>query len=441
MSNDNELFESPAALEHEELDKIEEIPQTSLKEVLALENGPLEKSRAINLILKACEALMARATPHGNLLPSSLKIYKDTTGENLLLAEPAPYEKADFTYIAPEVLNGQKASSEADVYSLGVLLYEMLSNKDNSAIMQEEAKGDLLNWLAFSPSWNFMPSALKEIIRRCLRAEPKQRFEDAEELKASLEDFLRPQHNALAPARAWSKTMLAAMLILLLLCAVQMANWIPAVANKSAPIASRDATIIGKYEVVMLLDSSGSMAESEQVGLNSARTSRWNWARNQMGRFAKQTSSCLPAGFSLITFGDHTMRIDNCNAEELLEIYATKIPEGGTFMASALRDAVNNRRSIEKPLAVVVLTDGCPGDTEQVEKVISDATKQKGSPIKVVFFQIGDYTGGEEFINRLDNELVEHGAKYDAVSAVSFEDLNKEGFAHAVAETIGSEEK
>ena len=94
------------------------------------------------------------------------------------------------TYIAPERLRGEDADKRADLYSLGVVLYELLTGKPPFAA---EDDFDLIHMhvnevppslLAFDPR---LPQALDNVVHRALAKQPHHRYEDAAQMATSLE--------------------------------------------------------------------------------------------------------------------------------------------------------------------------------------------------------------------------------------------------------------
>ena len=92
-----------------------------------------------------------------------------------------------------------------------------------------------------------------------------------------------------------------------------------------------------------------------------------------------------------------------------------------------------------KPLLIAIVTDGCPDNQEAVKQAIAQATNFMNNPneITVTFFLIGgrDYRG-EKFIYDISTNLVRDGARFNIVNAVPFGDLQKEGLARAIADTL-----
>src|SRR5215469_15368591 len=90
-------------------------------------------------------------------------------------------------YMAPELLKGQQTDQRADIWALGVVLYEAASGKLpflGQTVL--ETSGAILHQLPPTlPSW--VPHGLWAIVQRCLSKEPQQRYQRAGEVQAALE--------------------------------------------------------------------------------------------------------------------------------------------------------------------------------------------------------------------------------------------------------------
>src|SRR5215475_6282814 len=93
-------------------------------------------------------------------------------------------------YMSPEQVRGQEADHRADIFSFGVILYEMLSGRrafgGESAIevMNAILKEDPPELAAMN---HRVPQGLERLIRRCLEKQPERRFHSAHDLGYALE--------------------------------------------------------------------------------------------------------------------------------------------------------------------------------------------------------------------------------------------------------------
>jgi serine/threonine protein kinase len=111
-------------------------------------------------------------------------------------------------YMAPEQELGDHVSDRADVYSLGLTLYEMLTGEPPSAAVRLQRIVDEQNHFAeLLPS---LPSSVTELLHRCLQLDPAARPEAAEfsrHLHAAAASF-NPGAEPTTP-RAWRRLGLA----------------------------------------------------------------------------------------------------------------------------------------------------------------------------------------------------------------------------------------
>jgi len=142
---------------------------------------------ACNLITHVANGLERAASflPHGGLNPAAIWVNKAGRVKVAELGLPrtlpslgrrgAPAGGPDQAYVAPEILAGQPATLASDVYSLGIVLYEVLTGRLPSAPLRP-----------VSQVVEDAPPAIDGIILKALAREPKSRFRSVMELRDAL---------------------------------------------------------------------------------------------------------------------------------------------------------------------------------------------------------------------------------------------------------------
>jgi serine/threonine-protein kinase len=180
---------------------MELITGLSLKEVLAAA-GRLTLAEAfavLGQVLRALEAVHRAGIVHRDVKPGNIML--DSSGRVVLmdfgLARRA--ERQDLTaagavlgtpeYMSPEQARGEKADERSDLYSIGVVLYEMLAGrppfggKDTIEILRQHVQAPVPPLLAAAPG---TPPELGRIIERLLAKKPSERYPSVAELLADL---------------------------------------------------------------------------------------------------------------------------------------------------------------------------------------------------------------------------------------------------------------
>jgi serine/threonine protein kinase len=181
---------------------VELVEGSSLAE--KLREGPLSVSVSVGWMMQVLSAL---AYAHDNGV-----IHRDIKPANILIADNGAVKLTDFgiarvsdatrltstgssvgtlAYMSPEQVRGDPVDARADLYSVGLTLYEMVTGR--RAIQGETAhslmNGQLMTMpvepTAVNPN---VPAAISGAIMRALAKEPGQRFQSAVEFKEALAD-------------------------------------------------------------------------------------------------------------------------------------------------------------------------------------------------------------------------------------------------------------
>jgi eukaryotic-like serine/threonine-protein kinase len=96
-------------------------------------------------------------------------------------------------YMAPEQILGKKVDERADIYSLGVIMYEMLcgippySRGDHMSVMYQHVQGKARPPMEINKE---LPVELNNLVMKCMSLDKAKRAQSMDELRLSLEKFL-----------------------------------------------------------------------------------------------------------------------------------------------------------------------------------------------------------------------------------------------------------
>ena len=213
-----------AALNHPNIVALYDVGEnyivTELVEGEPLRNLRLAPRRAIEVAAQVADGLAAAhagGIAHRDLKPDNVMVTRDGRAKILDFGLSRQYDGAGAVleatrtmpgtvmgtvgYMSPEQVRGQEADHRSDIFSFGVMLYEMLAPRSAftagtaaeimTAILNEDPPG-------LPPS---IPAPWREIVRHCMEKEPDARFQSAKDLSFALRSLLRePSASGAVPA-------------------------------------------------------------------------------------------------------------------------------------------------------------------------------------------------------------------------------------------------
>ncbi|HTI36977.1 MAG TPA: protein kinase [Vicinamibacterales bacterium] len=192
----------------------------------ALPEGGLPLARVMALAVQLADALGAAhglGIVHRDLKPSNIMISRDGVlkvldfGLSRLAVNPDRHMTTMETltvdgsltgtvpYMSPEQIEGEEADARSDLFSMGIVLFELatgqrpFTGKTTLATLTSIVKDSPPDASAINPN---VPREFARVIDRCLEKDRARRMQAAVDLRAQLEDLTR-----LFEARGWSPTL------------------------------------------------------------------------------------------------------------------------------------------------------------------------------------------------------------------------------------------
>jgi len=179
---------------------MEFVKGTNLKQLLQRPD-PFGYDRLIDIVSQVAEGLdyaHSRGVVHRDIKPANILIAQDgkvkitdfgiarldtsnLTMEGQLLGTP--------NYMAPEQIQGKEVDHRADIFSLGVVFYEMLTRRKPFQGENLTAVTHKIVYEPFTPAEEIikdLPPGLTAVMTRCLEKDPNRRYPRAAEIAAEL---------------------------------------------------------------------------------------------------------------------------------------------------------------------------------------------------------------------------------------------------------------
>jgi eukaryotic-like serine/threonine-protein kinase len=172
------------------------------------EGKPMATQRAVRFgidIATGMEVAHHQGIVHRDLKPANVLINNDGLLKIVDFGVAAAHREGDVQltktgyvigspkYMAPEQILGKKVDERADIYSLGVMLYEMLTGSppyyrgDHMSVMYQHVQGRAKPPVELNPA---LPPELSDVVMKAMSVDKTKRFDSMTALRLALEPFL-----------------------------------------------------------------------------------------------------------------------------------------------------------------------------------------------------------------------------------------------------------
>jgi serine/threonine protein kinase/Tfp pilus assembly protein PilF len=172
------------------------------------QTGRLRIEKAVDMAIQVCEGLHQAhwlGVVHGGLNPTNIVVDKEGIAKILDFGiAKSLYTKAiseaggiieSAEYISPEQAEGKDIDPRSDIYSLGIILYKMVTGRvpfegDDPAAIAQRHKSDIPKIPdELEP---LIPGDLSRLILKCLEKDKEKRYQTVEGLHSDLENIGKP---------------------------------------------------------------------------------------------------------------------------------------------------------------------------------------------------------------------------------------------------------
>ncbi|PSL42202.1 serine/threonine-protein kinase [Planomicrobium soli] len=184
---------------------MEYVPGKTLKEYI-IENSPVAPERAVEIMKQLTSAL---AHAHHNQI-----VHRDIKPQNILMDEEGNVKISDFGiamalsatsytqtnsvlgtvhYLSPEQARGGTANKKSDIYSLGIVMYELLTGKlpfsgeSAVSIALKHLQTETPSLRAIVPN---LPQSVENVVMKATAKKMQYRYQSADEMEADLSTVL-----------------------------------------------------------------------------------------------------------------------------------------------------------------------------------------------------------------------------------------------------------
>jgi serine/threonine protein kinase len=252
------------------------------------------------------------------------------------------------SYMSPEQARGLPADRRSDVFSFGIVLYEMAAGK----LPFEGASAlDTMHMLAFEPAAPVsthrtdMPWTLQRVIDRCLQKKAEDRYQDLREAVADLKRVKREIDSGVSSGAPVAERMKG-----------WTRQWTSGLSTRGTIWAVILGVIVIGVVVILIINGSGisvpGVIMTSLVGLWIYRRFR-NRRQREMRRFVKKASSMREVSLVSFSKGQFTVVAANPTARTYVKL-------------NALLTTANQRLYTGEPMTLVVRENLPPEETTRI---------------------------------------------------------------------------
>jgi len=188
---------------------MEYIEGDSLRKLL--KSGPMSIKDALNISGEICKSI---SVAHSNKIT-----HLDIKPENIMINESGEIKILDFglakfkqfnmgiskntisgtiEYMSPERFQGENGDNQSDIFSIGIIIYEMLTgthpfkDKHQAAMIYNILNAKPIPSNTINPQ---IPNSLNQVIEKSLQKEKKHRYEVIDDLMSDLDDVITDMRN------------------------------------------------------------------------------------------------------------------------------------------------------------------------------------------------------------------------------------------------------
>ncbi|XAL99290.1 protein kinase [Phycisphaeraceae bacterium D3-23] len=182
----------------------------TLEWILQSEPAPMEQRQALGIIAatsKGLSSIHAANMVHRDLKPSNILMPRggglkiSDFGLAAALSDQQAMDLGSVRYMAPELLQGGKATTSSDIYAMGIMAYEMLAGRDkfNEAFrtILRDQRNQAMRWVKWHTNPRAkvaplstlvpdIPQSLSDLVSRMMEKEPARRIANTHELMEAI---------------------------------------------------------------------------------------------------------------------------------------------------------------------------------------------------------------------------------------------------------------